>query len=76
MSGANPDHMHHIAQNKLKDNLPCICFKRHCQLLCLAYISIDSIGIYFRAVAADMCVHGFCFVFYVEVFRCKLSFRR
>ena len=38
MSGANPDHMHHIAQNKLKDKLPCICFKRHCQLLCLAYI--------------------------------------
>ena len=25
MSGANPDHMHHIAKNKLKDNLPCIC---------------------------------------------------
>ena len=39
MLGANPDHMHHIAQNKLKDNLPCICFKRHCQLLWLAYIS-------------------------------------
>ncbi len=39
--GANPDHMHHIAQNKLKDNLPCICFKRHCRLLCLAYIYLQ-----------------------------------
>ena len=69
MSGANPDHMHHIAQNKLKDNIPYICFKRHCQLLCLAYISIKSIGIYFHAVDLDMWVHGF-------YFWCKLSFRR
>lgn len=48
MSGSNPEHMHGIAQNKLKDNIPCICFKRYCQLLWLAYISIDSIGICFH----------------------------
>lgn len=38
LSGANPDHMHHIAQNKLKDNIPYICFKRHVSCYVLAYI--------------------------------------